>query len=102
MAIKTLTSAQLQSKIKILEASLQQAEASLKERQRLLEYVASLLVEIDTKFQSSPVLTSLPKKFNFWWLLSNWRSVLEFIEFVILKIKEFATNIKIEKNASAQ
>jgi len=101
MANKALSAAQLQKQVADLQAALASSEKLAADRGRLLEYVANLLLEIQNKFSNSPVLTNLPKKVNFWWLLTNWRAVLEFIEFVVLKIKEFIKNVKVQPNPDA-
>lgn len=99
-AQKELSSLSLQ--ISTLTTEKEQLTALVQERQRLLEYVASILLEIQTNLEKYPSLLNIPSKIKIFWVISNLGSIISFLTFLISKIKEFATNIKFNKDAPAQ
>jgi hypothetical protein len=81
-----------------LESSVQElslTKAQLEERTRILSYLAQILLDVEQKIESSPSLATLPSKVSVWWILTNFSSVVDIVRFIIAKIKEFRTNIKI-------
>lgn len=83
-----------------LQAKVEALTLQLQDRQRLLEYVATLLVQIDQRIVNTPALANAPKKFNIFYLLSNWKDIFSFIEFLVKIVLDFKKNIKIEKNTT--
>lgn len=94
--------ASLTSQISTLSTEKEQISALLQERQRLLEYVASILLDIQANLEKYPSLLNIPSKIKFFWVLQNLGSIVSFLTFLISKIKEFAQNIKVNKDAPAQ
>lgn len=100
MAKKTLLPTTQSSNTLELTSKISNLEAQLADRTKILEYLASLLLAINTKISSTPALQSA--KFNFFWLVTNWRVALDFVQFTLAKIEEFVKNIKFQTDAPAQ
>lgn len=89
--------AELSSIKTLLESTSSELTATkeqLIQRQRLLEYVATLLLNTQKELDKYPDLQNPPSKITVWWVITHLGQVVSFIRFVIATLKEFAQNIK--------
>lgn len=89
---KDLTKAQ--SEIATLTTDLTSTRELLAQRERLLEYVATLLLNTQRELDKYPSLQNPPSKITFWWVLTHIGQITSFITFTIATLQEFARNIK--------
>lgn len=74
----------------------------LAQRERLLEYVATLLLNTQRELDKYPSLQNPPSKITFFWVITHLGQITSFIRFVITTLQEFARNIKFASNAPTE